>query len=172
MGLLLCLIQKLLLAQNAAAWFLMGVRPCQHKTARNKSEICVGCQSAPGPNSRNYYYYYKVLKIGTSLLAGSIYPTFMPSRPLQSADLTLLQVPNNAHSALVRKQSFSLAVPTLWNSLSLDTRPLPSLPLPRRVMLMCIFTCNFSLESILLTLDFIHFVCMFFINLILMLIIM
>jgi hypothetical protein len=57
---------------------------------------------------------------------------YTPSRSLRSSNAGLLSIPNSANKLTIINRAFSFAAPTLWNSLSADTRLAPSYDIFKR----------------------------------------
>ena len=81
---------------------------------------------------------------GTSpdYLRASITP-YAPPRSLRSSNAGLLSIPSSANKLTIVNRAFSFAAPTLWNSLSADTRLAPSYEIFKRLLKHELFCATF-----------------------------
>ena len=96
---------------------------------------------------------YKICTLTYSALSSSTPPylrnaltPYVPTRLLRSSDAKLLSIPPTDQLLVSAKNAFSIAAPTIWNSLSLATRLAPSLNAFKRKLKteLFTFTCTFS----------------------------
>ena len=70
---------------------------------------------------------HNTMQSGTPLYPCQAIETYAPPRTLRSSDSSLLSMPNLANTLVSAGKAFSVAAPTIWNSLSTQTLSSPNI---------------------------------------------
>ena len=118
-------LRKLQLAQNAAARVLTKTRKFDHITPILKDLHWLPVRERI--NFKLLLLTWKAINgLAPSYISNLLVP-YKPVRALRSSDKHLLTIPRTSSTLGDRAKAFSVAAPTLWNSLPLDIRCCDSL---------------------------------------------